>query len=104
MLLLCRAQHETAQIWVYCQMLFPPPPFAFAHSVIELHYSGTKQTLSIQHQPLVPALPVHNYLWDQVLIERVFSHDFLVIAFQDFILIPFRRQSQLRALWLKDGA
>lgn len=77
---------------------------AFTHSVIELHWSGTKQILSIQHQPLVSALTAHNGLWDQALIERVISHDFLVIAFNDLILNPSRRQRQLRALSIRDGA
>lgn len=83
---------------------FFPSLFAFAHSVMELHCPGTKQTLSIQRQPLVSALTARNCLWDQALIERVFRHDFLVIAFKDLILSPFRRQRQLRALRLKDGA
>lgn len=59
---------------------------------IKLHWPGTKQTLSIQHQPLVSALTAHNCLWDQALIERVIRHDFLVIAFNDLILSSSRRR------------
>lgn len=93
---------ETAQIWLYHFIFFFSS--AFTHSVIELHWSGTKQILSIRHQPLVSALTAHNGLWDQALIERVISHDFLVIAFNDLILNPSRRQRQLRALSIRDGA
>lgn len=71
---------------------------------IELHWPGTEQTLSIQHQPLASALTAQNCLWDQVLVERVISHDFLVIAFNDLILSPSRRQWQLRALSIRAGA
>lgn len=83
---------------------FRPALSSFARSVIELHWPGTKQTLSIQHQPSVSALTAHNCLWDQALIERVIRHDFLVITFNDLNLNPSRRQRQLKALSMKDGA
>lgn len=100
---LCRTQHwDSTNLAVSLFFFFFFS--AFTHSVIELHWSGTKQILSIQQQPLVSALTAHNGLWDQALIERVISHDFLVIAFNDLILNPSRRQRQLRALSIRDGA
>lgn len=99
---LCRTQHwDSTNLAVSLYFFFSS---AFTHSVIELHWSGTKQILSIRHQPLVSALTAHNGLWDQALIERVISHDFLVIAFNDLILNPSRRQRQPRALSIRDGA
>lgn len=103
--LLCRTRHGgCTNLAISPIALSPPPLSAFALSVTKLHWPGTKQTLSIQHQPLVFALAAQNCLWDHALIERVIRHDFLVIAFNDLILSPSKRQRQLRALSIKDGA